>query len=75
MHGAALLINESARPRAGHFGRLEFPVIPQGTLMWLFLQGLPESARSSARPAKRLVPPDEPAYFKELARKLADMEE
>ena len=66
---------ERARPRAGHFDTLDFPAIPQGTLVWLFLQGLPGSVRSYARLAKRLVPPDDPAYFKQLAGKVADMEE
>ena len=66
---------ERARPRAAQFDRLEFPVIPQGTLERLFLQGLPGSTRSSARLAKRLVPPDDRAYFKQLAEEVADMEE
>ena len=66
---------ERARPRAGHFDRLEFPAIPQRTLVWLFLHGLPGIPRSSARLAKRLVPPDDPAYFVPLAGEVADMEE
>ena len=45
---------ERARPRAGHFDRLKVPVIPQGTLVWPFLQRPPESAdhRSPGKEAR-----------------------
>ena len=61
------LFYERARPRAGHLGRLEFPGILQGPMAWVFLQRLPRSARSSARLTNWLVPPADPAYFRQLS--------